>query len=70
MNPGPADTATVGWLDDKNTINQMMTNKPNSNYGPRSSDDDSESWDEMKPWVVARDQHQLCTTCRILWNHP
>ena len=52
---GSADTAiTVGWLDDKNTINRDDDQiSSNSNYGPRVSDDDSESWDEMKPWVVA-----------------
>ena len=52
---GAADTSiTVGWLDDKNTIDRSDDLiSSNSNYGPRTDDDDDESWDEMKPWVVA-----------------
>ena len=52
---GAADTSiTVGWLDDKNTIERSDDSiSSNSNYGPRLDDDDGDSWDEMKPWVVA-----------------
>ena len=52
---GAADTSiTVGWLDDKNTIARSDDSiSSNSNYGPRTDDDDGDSWDEMKPWVVA-----------------
>ncbi len=52
---GAADTAiTVGWMDDKNTIERDDDSiSANSNYGPRPDDDDGDSWDEMKPWVVA-----------------
>ena len=52
---GAADTAiTVGWLDDKNTIDRSDDSiSSNSNYGPRTDDEDGDSWDEMKPWVVA-----------------
>lgn len=52
---GSADTAiTVGWLDDENTIQRNDdTISPNSNYGPRQDDGDGESYDELKPWVVA-----------------
>ena len=52
---GAADTSiTVGWLDDKNTIDRSDDSiSSNSNYGPRTDDGDSDSWDELKPWVVA-----------------
>ena len=52
---GAADTSiTVGWLDDKNTIDRDDDSiSSNSNYGPRTDDGDGDSWDEMKPWVVA-----------------
>jgi len=52
---GAADTSiTVGWLDDKNTIDRNDDSiSSNSNYGPRTDDGDEDSWDEMKPWVVA-----------------
>ncbi|HIG33568.1 MAG TPA: hypothetical protein EYQ11_01620 [Candidatus Poseidoniales archaeon] len=52
---GAADTSiTVGWLDDKNTIERSDDLiSSNSNYGPRTDDEDGDSWDEMKPWVVA-----------------
>jgi len=52
---GAADTSiTVGWLDDKNTIDRSDDSiSSNSNYGPRTDDEDGDSWDEMKPWVVA-----------------
>ena len=52
---GAADTSiTVGWLDDKNTIDRNDDSiSSNSNYGPRTDDGDGDSWDEMKPWVVA-----------------
>ena len=52
---GAADTAiTVGWMDDKNTIERDDDAiSSNSNYGPRPDDEDGDSWDEMKPWVVA-----------------
>ena len=52
---GAADTSiTVGWLDDKNTIDRSDDSiSTNSNYGPRTDDEDGDSWDEMKPWVVA-----------------
>ena len=52
---GAADTSiTVGWLDDKNTIDRDDDSlSSNSNYGPRIDDGDGDSWDEMKPWVVA-----------------
>ena len=52
---GAADTAiTVGWLDDKNSINREDDSiSSNSNYGPREDDGDSDSYDELKPWVVA-----------------
>ena len=52
---GSADTSiTVGWLDDQNSIDRSDDSiSPNSNYGPRADDDDGDSWDEMKPWVVA-----------------
>ena len=52
---GAADTSiTVGWLDDKNTIDRSDDSiSSSSNYGPRTDDDDEDSWDEMKPWVVA-----------------
>ncbi|MBR79371.1 MAG: hypothetical protein CMA88_01095 [Euryarchaeota archaeon] len=52
---GAADTAiTVGWMDDKNTIERDDDAiSSNSNYGPRQDDEDGDTWDEMKPWVVA-----------------
>tara|TARA_B100000959_G_scaffold269400_1_gene315119 strand:- start:762 stop:5738 length:4977 start_codon:yes stop_codon:yes gene_type:complete len=52
---GAADTAiTVGWIDDKNTISRGDDSiSENSNYGPRTDDGDSDSFDELKPWVVA-----------------
>lgn len=52
---GAADTAiTVGWLDDKNTIDRDDdTISSSSNYGPRQDDGDGDSYDELKPWVVA-----------------
>ena len=52
---GAADTSiTVGWLDDKNNIDRSDDSiSSNSNYGPRTDDEDGDSWDEMKPWVVA-----------------
>ncbi len=52
---GAADTSiTVGWGDDKNTIDREDDAiSSNSNYGPRQNDGDGDSWDEMKPWVVA-----------------
>tara|TARA_B100000287_G_scaffold289062_1_gene272356 strand:- start:11933 stop:16843 length:4911 start_codon:yes stop_codon:yes gene_type:complete len=52
---GSADTAiTVGWLDDKNSIDREDDQiSSSSNYGPRQDDDDGDSYDEMKPWVVA-----------------
>lgn len=52
---GAADTSiTVGWLDDKGSIDRNDDSiSGNSNYGPRTDDGDSDSWDEMKPWVVA-----------------
>ena len=52
---GAADTSiTVGWLDEQNTIDRGDDKiSSNSNYGPRMDDDDGDSWDEMKPWVVA-----------------
>jgi len=52
---GAADTSiTVGWLDDKGSIERNDDSiSSNSNYGPRSDDGDSDSWDELKPWVVA-----------------
>ncbi len=52
---GAADTAiTVGWLDDKNSIDRSDdTISSSSNYGPREDDGDGDSYDELKPWVVA-----------------
>ena len=52
---GAADTAiTVGWLDDENTIKRSDDSiSSNSNYGPREDDGDGDSYDELKPWVVA-----------------
>jgi hypothetical protein len=52
---GSADTAiTVGWLDDKNTIDRGDDHiSSSSNYGPRQDDGDGEAYDELKPWVVA-----------------
>ena len=52
---GSADTAiTVGWLDDKNSIDREDDQiSSSSNYGPRQDDGDADSYDEMKPWVVA-----------------
>ena len=52
---GAADTSiTVGWLDDKGSIERDDDYiSSNSNYGPRADDEDGDSWDELKPWVVA-----------------
>ena len=52
---GAADTAiTIGWLDDKNSIDREDDSiSSNSNYGPREDDGDGDSFDELKPWVVA-----------------
>ncbi len=52
---GAADTAiTVGWLDDKNTIDRGDDSiSSSSSYGPREDDGDGDSYDELKPWVVA-----------------
>ena len=52
---GAADTAiTVGWLDDKNSIDREDDSiSSNSNYGPREDDGDDDRFDELKPWVVA-----------------
>jgi len=52
---GAADTAiTVGWLDDENTIDRTDDSiSSSSNYGPREDDGDDDSYDELKPWVVA-----------------
>jgi subtilisin family serine protease len=52
---GAADTAiTVGWLDDKNSVDRSDdTISSSSNYGPREDDGDGDSYDELKPWVVA-----------------
>ena len=45
---------TVGWLDDKNSIDRSDdTISSSSNYGPREDDGDGDSYDELKPWVVA-----------------
>ena len=45
---GSADTAiTVGWLDDKNSIDREDDQiSSSSNYGPRQDDDDGDKYDE------------------------
>ncbi len=52
---GAADSSiTVGAIDDQNTINRVDdTIASYSNSGPREADDDSDTKDELKPWVVA-----------------
>ena len=52
---GAADKAiTIGSIDDKNSIDRNDdTIASYSNSGPRETDNDEDSEDELKPWVVA-----------------
>ena len=52
---GAADKAiTIGSIDDKNSIDRNDdTIASYSNSGPRETDNDGDSEDELKPWVVA-----------------
>jgi len=56
--PATADKViTVGWLEDKGTIDREDDSiSSNSNYGPRDDDGDGDQKDELKPDVVAPGQ--------------